>query len=928
MKTHSTSLHSAKILFALFLMLTLCLSACSKKTIEVKSITLSKTTLTLDEGANETLTATIAPSNAEDKRLTWNSSDATIATVDAGGRVVAVKEGSANITATATNGVKGTCALTVKKPVFAVTGVSLDKTTLALEIGDIETLTATVSPDNATNKAVSWASDNTDVATVSTTGEVTALAAGTATLTVTTTDGNKTANCVVTVSARLIAVTGISLNKTTLKLDVGEKETLIVTFNPENASNKKLYWSSSNTVTATVDDSGEISAHTGGTATITVTTDEGGLSISCELLVVSTNGKVSINNGAEISFATGQLAEKLSGSVSKLVFGEKAELNGTDIKAIMSLSATLEHLDLSQATIVKGGEAYDSGRTTELYYIGEYMFYDMPKLKTALLPLNTLLIDNSAFANCPLSHYTLPEGIVSIYRNAFANANMASVTLPASLNYIGYEYHTLGYLNNIQVAAGNSQYKSVDGVVYSLDGETLLMYPRNRSTYEVPEGTKKLEKSCFINAKISSLKLPSSLQTIENAAIQETSLTTLTIPANVTEIYGGAIAGNEQLQTITVLANQPPVRPGSGDILYSNGKLATIYAPFASVAAYKAASAWSPYANIIKPIPETIPPGKVSINNGAEQDYIVGSLAAKLGGSVNKIVFGSEAPLNGTDIKAMMALSASLEYLDMTTATIVEGGESYYSDSFQDYYTMDYVLGGSMFHTMPKLKSVWLPKNTRMVQRAAFWECPELSFYNLPEGLTYIEYYAFGQSQMASVTLPKSLSYISYQYHTLGYLDNIYVANSHPLWKSIDGVVYSLDGKTLLMFPRNRSHYDVPEGVETLGRDCFDLASFTSIKLPSTLSTLEYYAFRHTTISSITLPAGVKEIYQDAIFNNLNLISVVMEATAPPKAYENSFTANYSLTSIYVPNASVGAYKAAEGWKAYASMIKPISEKP
>ena len=518
MKTNSTSLHSAKILFALFLMLTLCLSACSKKTIEVKSITLSKTTLTLDEGANETLTATIAPSNAEDKRLTWNSSDATIATVDAGGRVVAVKEGSANITATATNGVKGTCALTVKKPVFAVTGVSLNKTTLALEIGDTETLTATVSPDNATNKAVSWASDNTDVATVSATGEVTALAAG--------------------------------------------------------------------------------------TATITVTTDDGNFSTSCELSVVSTNGKVSINNGAEISFATGQLAEKLSGSVSKLVFGEKAELNGTDIKAIMALSATLEHLDLSQATIVKGGEAYYNGRTTELYYIGEDMFYDMPKLKTALLPLNTLLIDNSAFTNCPLSHYTLPEGIVSIYRNAFANANMASVTLPASLNYIGYEYHTLGYLNNIQVAAGNSQYKSVDGVVYSLDGETLLMYPRNRSTYEVPEGTKKLEKSCFINAKISSLKLPSSLQTIENAAIHATSLTTLTIPANVTEIYGGAIVGNEQLQTITVLANQPPVDPIGGDILYMNASLSTIYVPFASVGAYKAAEGWKAYASMIKPISE------------------------------------------------------------------------------------------------------------------------------------------------------------------------------------------------------------------------------------------------------------------------------------------------------------------------------------
>jgi len=84
----------------------------------------------------------------------------------------------------------------------AVTGVSLNKSTASLTVGgDDETLVATVAPADATDKSVSWSSDDTDVATVSSAGVVHAVGAGTATITVTTTDGGKTDTCEVTVSA-------------------------------------------------------------------------------------------------------------------------------------------------------------------------------------------------------------------------------------------------------------------------------------------------------------------------------------------------------------------------------------------------------------------------------------------------------------------------------------------------------------------------------------------------------------------------------------------------------------------------------------------------------------------------------------------------------------------------------------------------------
>ena len=92
----------------------------------------------------------------------------------------------------------------------AVTGVTLNKTTLSLEAGKTETLTATVAPEGATNKEVTWVSSDETVASVDTTGKVTAIKAGTTTITVTTTDGEKTATCNVTVTSAIITPTPVN----------------------------------------------------------------------------------------------------------------------------------------------------------------------------------------------------------------------------------------------------------------------------------------------------------------------------------------------------------------------------------------------------------------------------------------------------------------------------------------------------------------------------------------------------------------------------------------------------------------------------------------------------------------------------------------------------------------------------------------------
>ena len=105
-------------------------------------------------------------------------------------------------------------------------------------------------------------------------GKVTAVKAGTATITVRTEDGNKSASCAVTVAPKTYPVESVTLNKTAIELTEGEKITLTATVNPSNATNKNVSWSSSDAGVATVAN-GEVTAVKAGTATITVKTEDG-----------------------------------------------------------------------------------------------------------------------------------------------------------------------------------------------------------------------------------------------------------------------------------------------------------------------------------------------------------------------------------------------------------------------------------------------------------------------------------------------------------------------------------------------------------------------------------------------------------------------------------------------------------------------------
>lgn len=181
----------------------------------------------------------------------------------------------------------------------AVTGVSLKPNTLSLKVGEAETLSAVVIPANADNKTVSWSTSDPSVATVAN-GLVTAVKEGSATITVTTIDGGKTATCAVTVSTDIVPVTGIKLNMETADLEEGKTLQLEAILEPANTTERNVSWKSSNTEVVTVSENGLVTGVSAGEATITakISSFEASCKITVYELMVAVDLGLSVKWGS------------------------------------------------------------------------------------------------------------------------------------------------------------------------------------------------------------------------------------------------------------------------------------------------------------------------------------------------------------------------------------------------------------------------------------------------------------------------------------------------------------------------------------------------------------------------------------------------------------------------------------------------------
>ena len=247
--------------------------------VPVTSVSVKPESATLYVGGESlALQATVLPEDADIKEVVWESGNTAVATVDANGKVSPVAEGTAVITATAKGTDKSaTCTITVTYK--DVESVTVSPSTMSLYIGEKGSLTATVQPEYAKDKTVTWASADESIATVSQNGQVTAVAIGT--VEITATAGQKTGKCTVNVISRL--VTSVTLDKSSLSMTLFTNEKLTATVTPNNAEDGNVEWTSSDPEVASVDENGNVSSLKPGTTVITA--KAGNYSASCNVTV-------------------------------------------------------------------------------------------------------------------------------------------------------------------------------------------------------------------------------------------------------------------------------------------------------------------------------------------------------------------------------------------------------------------------------------------------------------------------------------------------------------------------------------------------------------------------------------------------------------------------------------------------------------------
>ena len=240
--------------------------------VTVATTALNKSTVIVRKGKTVTLKATVYPSTLEDKSVKWKSSDKTIATVSSSGKVTGVKSGVVTITCTANaTGLSTTCQVTVGT-------ITLNKKEVILRKKKSVKLTPTVYPTTLEDKTVTWKSSDKSIATVSSDGVVTGVKSGVVTITCTSNATGLSTTCQVTVGT-------ISLNKSSVTLTKKETVTLKPTVYPLTLEDKSVTWKSSNKAVATVSKTGKVTAVKAGTATITCTSVATGLSTTCKVTV-------------------------------------------------------------------------------------------------------------------------------------------------------------------------------------------------------------------------------------------------------------------------------------------------------------------------------------------------------------------------------------------------------------------------------------------------------------------------------------------------------------------------------------------------------------------------------------------------------------------------------------------------------------------
>lgn len=414
---------------------------------------------------------------------------------------------------------------------IAVTSISFNKTSLTLEIGESETLTVTILPSSATDKSVTWSSTNSSVAAVSG-GKVTAKSEGATTITATAHNG-KSAICTVIVNepaSEVIEVTSVSLNKTSLTLEIGESETLTATILPSNATDKSITWSSTNSSIAAVS-GGNVTAKSEGATTITATAHNG-KSVSCTIVVETKKPEIEYALTNDNSFYT------------------VIKYNGTDaVVEIPRLMNGLRVIGIAENAFINSINLEKVILPNTIESIGTAAFFGCSSLKEINIPDSVKEIGEKAFYNCSLLNtINKMARVEEVGANAFSGcSSLTGISFGESLQNIG-----MGTFSNCYAL---KKVVFCEGVL--VIGEAAFDSCLSLTDITLPATLQSLGTAAFRHAEaLEGIVIPVSLDCIPNAAFQGCiSLKEIQLHENVSQIGKSAFSNCVKLQKVEILGN-------------------------------------------------------------------------------------------------------------------------------------------------------------------------------------------------------------------------------------------------------------------------------------------------------------------------------------------------------------------------------------
>ena len=631
----------------------------------------------------------------------------------------------------------------------------------------------------------------------------------------------------------------------------------------------------------------------------------------------------------------------LTGSLNGEDFRFIREMAGSDYNGVPT-DGNLTTLDLSGATIVEGGSyieiqdkkvylnkektsytssggAVDGVKVSEANKIGAYLFAGCQKLQTITLPNNITAINEFGFWSTGLTAITMPNTVTSIGFDAFFGCwNLVSVAISSSVMSINYPFLGCTNLASITVDSRNSVYDSRNNcnAIIETSSNTLIIGCKNTS---IPSSVTTIGSDALAWHKLTSIIIPSSVTTIENRAFSGCALTSLTIPSGVTNIGDQAFANNE-LQTVTV-ENPTPV--AIYDETFSNRSNIDLIVPEGRSAAYKVAKYWKDF----KSIKDTKGNSEDPITGATINVATAGTLATKISNdekfSITDLTI--TGPLNGTDFRLLREMAGcdylgrptngQLQKLDLSGATIVAGGDKYFDrdglydeDGNMQYgfnshsvTTRDNVIGECLFAGCSKLEEIKIPTNTIEIGEFAFMRT-DISSFDIPEAVVKVALPFFYGTKVSTLHIPKNVTTLTASYFmgNQATLSSITVDANNAKFDSRNNcnAIIEKESNTLLLGCKNTT---IPDGVTSIGEYAFSYSygyssitlptsvtslqegaffasGLASISLPSALKRIEFNALAYTNIASITIPASVEFIGQSALRACTDLTQITVEA--------------------------------------------------